>query len=76
MSFVSVLKSVKVLSDSCSIVIVMLLLTRLSADQKGQAQLGLFKELSSGFSSSVRFVALEYQHLPIGMGILCPSAPL
>lgn len=51
----------------------MLLLTRLSADQKGQTQLGLFKELNSG--SSMGFVAFKYQHLPIGMDILCPSAP-
>ena len=49
-----------VLSESHLIVTVMLLLTRLSADQKGQAQLGLFEELNNGLSIPMGLVAFKY----------------
>lgn len=34
---------------------------------------GLFKGLDSGLSSSMGLKVFKYQHLPIGVAVLCPA---
>lgn len=63
-------------SKNCSVVIVVLLLTRHSADQKGQAQLGPFRELNSGLSSSVGFIHLNTSIFPLAWALYARLLPL